>query len=113
MSSIKYPRSINNLEDTRGCLVVEHVPTGRVYVDVSKKLKQGAMDIHSSLVLGEFDNRRMQINFDMDPDMKYIGYPCKTISEARKLAKDIMDSTPTMVLLNLPPPKFTRRRKRS
>lgn len=94
--------SSNPLTDQPGCYLVEHVPTGNVYVGSSVDLAGRITGNLNSLKNGKHKNKNLQTLFDKEPTVEVSFQPTETEEKARSLEQETVNKLlPTGKLCNV------------
>lgn len=81
------PRVGKKTEEVKvGCLVIEHVPTGKFIAIASKSVSDDA----TKLLMDS--GRQMNALRKFDDDLRVLEYPTKTVKQAQAVLKEIQDS---------------------
>lgn len=83
-----------------GHFVIEHVPTGQVYVDVAVNMAKELDRIFEDLAKGVFKNSRLNRLGKMEYDFKVFVYPAPTTKVARDEIKKYRAAFPNHLIVN-------------
>lgn len=89
------------VENTTGCLIVEHDPTGKFIVLTSNKISHEARLQLQAIMQEKHIIKTMNKLWKIDPCLRFIEYPTNGIREANRLEKKIRELvSPKYLLLN-------------
>ncbi len=100
-SHTSFGRGKRTAETGVGAYVIEHVATGKCLVLHAKNVSQDVDANIQMLMGGRHPNRLMNIQVNMDMDLKLHEYPAPSIANAKDMARKIKASIdPKYLLLN-------------
>ena len=84
-----------------GVYVLEHRPTGKLYVGVDSHVTMATTKAVTRLEKGNFNNRAFQGSASVECDILIYEYPTSTLAAAKRLERDILESiSPNYLLTN-------------
>lgn len=81
-----------NPEVKTGVYVLEHLPTGKLYVGVDSHVTAATIEAVARLEKGTFHNRAFQGSASVECDILIYEYPTSTLAAAKRLERDILES---------------------
>lgn len=94
-SSTVHGRGSRSVLTTQGVYVIDHISTGRFIVGCSRTVSADVDKQIEQLKAGRHSNKKLQAQYNWEPDIKLIEFPTKNAMEAKKLEAEIRSTNNT------------------